>query len=137
MATGVTGVDAMMKNIAAVRGRYPTAVASALYIESQLMATEVKKRTPVDSGDLRGTIHVVGPTQERNVIYALIVAGGPAAPYAIYVHENMSASHSSPPFGGGQAKFIESVIDENRATLLARIAARANVSTVLSYQDKG
>lgn len=138
MASGgrMVGGDAMRKKLASLRRRFPNAAASALYIESELMATEAKKRAPVDTGVLRGTIHVVGPKKERGSIYTLIVAGGPSAPYAIYVHENTSANHSSPPFGGGQSKFIESVIDESRPTLLARVAQRANVETAMTFGEE-
>lgn len=132
----MTGGVEMRNKLTSLRRRFPNAVASALYIEGQLMATEAKKRTPVDTGALRGTIHVVGPNKEQNHIYVLIVAGGPSAPYAIYVHEDTSANHSSPPFGGGQAKFIESVIDESRPSLLSRVAARANVETAMEFEEE-
>lgn len=93
--------------------------AEALYAETELMATEVKSRTPVDTGTLRAGIHVTGPEMDGRTIRTAIVAGGPSAPYALHVHENLTAHH---PVGG--AKFLESVLDENRTTLLGRIAAR-------------
>lgn len=91
---------------------------AALYAETELLATQVKYRTPVDTGTLRASIHVEGPVQLGNMIATSIVAGGPAAPYAIFVHER-PAHHAV-----GQWKFIESVIDENAFTIIGRIAAR-------------
>lgn len=79
----------------------------------------MKRRTPVDEGHLRGSVHPQGPFREREIIYTLIVCGGPAAPYAIFVHENLTAKHDV-----GQAKFLESVIMESRRTMAARVARR-------------
>lgn len=90
-------------------------------------ATEVKKRTPVDKGTLRGTVHVVGPVREGKRIYTLIACGGPSAPYAVYVHENLEAFHKV-----GQAKFLESVIMESRAYMGARVAKRMELNRAVS-----
>jgi hypothetical protein len=67
----------------------------------------------------------MGPND--SIIYALIVAGGPAAPYAIYVHEDLEAIHPV-----GQAKFIESVLLESRPFMAARIAKRIDLNRATS-----
>jgi hypothetical protein len=95
-------------------------VARATRIEMEVDATEAKERTPVDLGTLKGTVHVTGPTEQGDTIVTAIVAGGPAAPYAIYVHEDLEAFHKV-----GQAKFIESVIRESAPFMHDRIARRA------------
>lgn len=116
----VNGVSAMRKRIKDVKYAFYTEVDAALYQETQVEKTEVIRRTPVDKGALRGSIHVVGPIHVGfNKVYTLIVAGGPSAPYAIYVHENLLAIHPV-----GQAKFIESVIMESRPYIGQRVANR-------------
>lgn len=102
-------------------------VAVALYQETGVEATEVKKRTPVDKGTLRATVHVVGPVREGTRIYTLIACGGPSAPYAVYVHENLEAFHKV-----GQAKFLESVILESKAYIGSRVAKRVSINSAPS-----
>lgn len=82
---------------------------------------EVIKRTPIDTGALRSTERVTDPIVTERTITVGLEAGGPDAPYAIYVHENLEAHHPV-----GQAKFLESVINESVPYLLGRIGERMN-----------
>lgn len=132
---GITwNVTDMQRKLRAFGRKYPNEVGRALYIETEIEATEVKKRTPVWNpdnpvpkghvpGSLRASVHVVGPVQAGGRIYTLIVAGGTAAPYALYVHEDLEAFHKT-----GQAKYIESVLLESRPYLAARVAARVELA---------
>lgn len=127
----LTGQDKMRKNLAALKQNVPNEVARALNIEMELGAKEVKRRTPVDEGELRASIHVEGPyivyLKGRRVIYARVVAGGPSAPYAIYVHEDLDAHHKV-----GQAKYLESWILESRPSMAARVARRVQINRALA-----
>jgi hypothetical protein len=129
----VTGVKEMIRRISVIRQKFPNEIGRALRQEIELEATEAKRRTPVDRGNLRASIHVKGPEVSGRRIWCRIVAGGNAAPYAIYVHENLEANHDSPPFSGGQAKFIESVILESAPHMPARIAARVKSNRQSGY----
>jgi hypothetical protein len=95
----------------------------ALYQETQIELKEVKRRTPVEFGELRASEHVEGPTRQGNRVWTNIVAGGPSAPYAIYVHEDLDAFHPV-----GQAKYIESVLLESRPFMAARVAKRIDLN---------
>ncbi len=106
---------------------FPNVVIRALYIEAEIEVKEVTRRTPVDTGELRASVFQKGPVREWRTIYTLIVAGGPAAPYAIHVHENLEAFHKV-----GQAKFIESVILESRAFMGQRLARRIEINRALA-----
>lgn len=64
---------------------------------AEAIAERARELVPVDTGALRNSIRV----EERDNGYA-VVAGGPEAPYAIYVHERLDLHHEV-----GQAKFIE------------------------------
>lgn len=98
-------------------------VAVALYQEVQVEATEVKKRTPVDKGNLRNSIQVVGPIREGTKITVWITAGaGPSADYAAAVHEDLEAVHKV-----GQAKYLESVLHEAKAYIAERVAKRVKL----------
>jgi hypothetical protein len=123
----MSGAEKMRAKLKRLAEKFPDEVARALYQETEVEVKEVKMRTPVDTGTLRGTVHQVGPFRNGRMIYSLIAAGGPAAPYAIYVHENLEAHHPV-----GQAKFIESVIMESRPYLAARVAKRIELNRALS-----
>lgn len=120
------GAVALRDRVVRFKKKFPNEIARALKIEVEVEAKEVKRRTPVDKGTLRGTVHVVGPIFEGNKIRYLIVAGGPAAPYAVWVHENLEAFHKV-----GQAKYLESVIFESRPFMAARVARRIELSRAL------
>lgn len=103
--------------------QFPDEVARGLYIETEIEAKEVKRRTPVDTGELRASVHVIGPVRRFRQIYTEIVAGGPAAPYAIYVHEDPDAYHKV-----GEWKYIESVLLESRPYMAERVAKRIDLN---------
>ena len=93
--------------------------ARALRSVGEVYMTAAKKRVPVDFGVLRSSGHVVGPEDGLNgAIQVRLVFGGPAAPYAAIVHENLKARHAT-----GQAKYLESVVLEHRSTFTREIAA--------------
>src|SRR3990167_4442938 len=89
----------------------------ALRSVGEVWMTEAKKRTPVDTGTLRSSGHVQGPTVRGNEITVRLVFGGPAASYAATVHENLTARHTT-----GQAKYLESVVTERKANLSRELA---------------
>lgn len=123
----LNGVEAMRAKLSRLAQRFPDEVMRALYQETEVEVKEVKQRTPVDTGTLRNTVHQVGPSRNGSKIYSLIAAGGPSAPYAIYVHEDLDVFHKV-----GQAKFIESVIMEARPYLAARVAKRIELNRAIS-----
>lgn len=98
---------------------YRGAAAAALYAEAEIELTEARRRTPVDTGALRQSGLVEEPTIKGDAIAVRIGFGGPAAPYAVYVHEDLHAFHPV-----GQAKFLESTIVESAPHLAKRVAAR-------------
>jgi len=129
MASGFTmkGNPEMRARLKKFGSGMPTEIGRALFQESNIEATEVKKRTPVEYGDLRASVHVIGPFIQGRTIWCMIVCGGPAALYAIYVHEDLTAYHKV-----GQAKFLESVILESRAFMGARVTARISINRAMA-----
>lgn len=119
------GAGQMVANLRKIADKFPDRVAAALYQEAQIEVTEMKRRTPVDTtenaphpGNLRNSLHAEEPERRGRTI-SVTIATGAQAPYAIYVHENPDAFHPI-----GQWKFMESVINESRAWMAARIAKR-------------
>jgi len=97
------------------------AAAKALYTEAELVMTEAKKRTPVDTGALRSSGLVEPPLLTGASVEVSFGFGGPAAPYAVVQHERLDYRHTV-----GQAKFLEQPFNE----ALPRI--RAAMGRVLS-----
>lgn len=90
----------------------PDKVAAALYREAELIMAESKKRTPVDTGNLRATGHVKPPTVKGGKAEVVLAYG---TEYAIYVHE-IPASHPT-----GQSKFLESAMKQAMPGLTKRL----------------
>lgn len=91
--------------------------AGVLQDEAENDMTEMKRRTPVDTGTLRSSGTVASPKIESHGVSVQLSFGGAAAPYAEIVHENLRAHHPS-----GRAKYVESVVIETQATLGRRLA---------------
>jgi len=91
------------------------AVEGAVYTEAEVIMGKAKRRTPVDTGRLAATGHVK-PPQTRNGKVEVELAYG--TDYAIYVHEILTASHPV-----GQAKFLESAVNEAAPEFAARLKA--------------
>ncbi len=126
------GSAEMVRRIKAIALKTPGRVEAALYQEAQIEATEMKRRTPVDTrpnqfypygraphpGQLRNSIHVERPEREGRRI-SVTIATGAEAPYAIFVHEDPDAHHPV-----GQWKYMESVLRESQPHMAGRVAAR-------------
>lgn len=91
----------------------------ALYQEALVIQRESMKRTPVDTGALRASHETKQPDTTGGEVSVRIVVGGPAAPYALFVHERLDVHHPV-----GQAKFLESAVLEAARDLPSRLAAR-------------
>lgn len=98
---------------------FPDRAGAALRKETEIEATESKKRTPVDTGNLRTTIHAEGPERKGRTITCAVVAGSASEDYALVVHEDLEAHHPV-----GQAKYIESTLNESAPHMLQRVANR-------------
>ncbi len=76
------------------------AATRVLFQKAEVIAGRAKEAVPVDTGALRSTIHV--EMDQGATVSAAVVAGGPAAPYAVVVHEDLTARHTV-----GGPKYIE------------------------------
>jgi hypothetical protein len=92
---------------------------------------ESKKLVPVDTGALRNSGKVEGPTVDSNGVEVEITYGGAGIQYAGVIHEDMSLSHS-PTLNTaitkkprrGQAKYLETPVKANEDDFARDVAVR-------------
>jgi hypothetical protein len=114
------GASQMIRKLKEIAAKFPDHVAAALYQEAEIEATEMKRRTPVDTTP--HAIHVEEPERRgRNI--SVTIATGAEAPYAIYVHENPDAIHPV-----GEWKFMESVLNESAPHMAERLGRRVDLN---------
>jgi hypothetical protein len=119
----VLGVAQMTTRLKSLAAKFPDRVGAAIYQEAQIEKTEAQRRTPVEFGTLRASAMVSPPRRSGRNISVTISFGGAAAAYAVYVHENLDAFHKI-----GQAKYLESVLNESRSHMAVRIARRVHLN---------
>lgn len=78
-------------------------VGQVILEEANMIFAKAMILTPIDTGALRGSGGVSAPMNSPQGIAVDIFFGGPAAPYAIYVHEILGNYHNPPT----QAKYLE------------------------------
>lgn len=118
--------NTLSPNLKRMALNFPNAVVAAMRTVLERKRTIVVRRTPIDLGPLRASVHVLDPERKGRSIKGGIVAGGASAPYAIIQHEDLTLHHDE-----GQAKYIESVIMEARATLSREIVAELKNESAL------
>lgn len=130
-ASVFNGCAAALRDIKKLQLFAPDEFARALYQEAQIELKEIKRVTPVDTGALRASEGITEPQRQGRRIWVEVYAGGPSAPYAFYVHEDLEANHDPPEFHGGEAKFIERPLTESAPYLPDRIAKRIDLNKAL------
>lgn len=122
----IKGVDEMRAKLIKIAQKFPERTAAAIYREAQIEMTEAKRRTPVDvspnaphPGQLRASGQVSEPVRNGKNISVTLSFGGGAIDYAVYVHEIVENYHPI-----GQAKYLESTLNESRPYMAGRLARR-------------
>ena len=115
----IHGFERLNRSLASIAEGFVDKAARALEAEAEIEMTEAKRRTPVDTGALRASGHVKPARRHGREISVTLAFGGPAAPYAVYVHEDLDAYHPT-----GEAKFLERTINESAPHMAARVARR-------------
>lgn len=116
----IKGLDQLQAQLLALSNGFTRRIGSAVRAEMELVMTQAKRRCPVKTGTLKGSGHVDTENESGGRITAVLLKfGGPAAPYAVPVHENLEAHHPT-----GEAKFLERPLLEAVPSLAERIAAR-------------
>ena len=127
MPLEIKGADLLIRNLVNLARHASADVAGAAYEEMEIEMAEAKQRTPVDTGVLRASGFVNPPARRGRAFEIVLGFGGPAKDYAIPQHERLDYFHEV-----GQAKYLESVLDENRDQYPQRIARRVNLNKLVS-----
>lgn len=101
------------KDAGRVVGQVITEEANMIFAKAMIL-------TPIDTGALRGSGGVSAPMNMPTGIGVDIFFGGPAAPYALYVHEIMYYQHNAPT----QAKYLEQPFMERLPDIQQNMARR-------------
>lgn len=125
--SGITldGWSGLQDALARFNGDALAAAEGALYRVAEEIMTAAKKLTPVDTGNLRASGHVLKPEVQGSSITVTLGFGGPAGSgegqnkdvgYAVPVHERLDLNHPV-----GQAKYLEQPMLEAARDLEARL----------------
>ena len=127
----------MSRRLLRLAAQFPNRIGKGIYIESQIELTESKRRVPVSPtmaqlkmmgqtrsagtvpGSLRASGKVDPPIITRDRISCAITYGNASVAYAAVQHERLDFFHTN-----GQAKYLESVLNESRPHMAARITRR-------------
>lgn len=114
-----SGGDVIMKNLNAEIRRIKGVVPAGLRLAATIIKIASMKKTPVDTGALKGSHYVSVEKQGRKSTAEV----GVMQDYGLIVHEDLSMNHPN----GGQAKFLEAAIVEKRSEILEAIRRTAKV----------
>jgi len=114
----IKGLDELARALQRLAQRAPAQAGRLLVRQAEGIMGTAKALCPVDTGALRASGHVQAPVVDGSRISVTLGFGGPAAPYAVYVHENLTAHHPV-----GQAKFLERAVLDALPALRSEIAA--------------
>lgn len=104
------GFDEAVRNIQEAVDKLEHQSVQGLYDALQFVGEEAQRRAPVETGDLRGSMEVHIDGTVGSVSFN--------TPYAATQHEHTEFDHPH----GGQAKFLESVLVEEKDKILDMIA---------------
>ena len=128
------GRGEMARNISRCARNMPGEMGEAQYdVCSEEEMPEMKRRCPVWNprrpvppghrpGSLRDSGMVHPPEHRGTRVSTRMTFGNDEVDYAVYVHEDLEAEHAI-----GQAKFMESVMNESRPYIGRRLASRINL----------
>jgi hypothetical protein len=114
----LTGEDVVTRNLQAAIEKLRAGAEKGLRSEADRLLANAQERCPVKTGTLRRSGHVGALTEEGGNLTASIGFGGPAASYALPVHERTEVRHPV-----GEAKFLERAADEAAGSFASNVAA--------------
>ena len=114
------GDEELVNALKAGKEDTPQAIAQAIWEEANVIFAKSQVLVPVDTGVLRGSGGVSAPQMGSQGYFVDIFYGGPAASYALYVHEIIGNYHNPPT----QAKYLEQPVMEAMSTIQQNIKGR-------------
>ena len=114
------GDEELVNALTAGKKDAPQAIAQAIWEEANVIFAKSQILVPVDTGVLRGSGGVSAPQMGNQGYFVDIFYGGPAASYALYVHEIIGNYHKPPT----QAKYLEQPFMQSLAEIQNNISRR-------------
>lgn len=127
-------VKLFTERVRAWTGAIQTAAAGALQEEHEFVITAAKRLVPVDMGTLRGSGVVLPTTLQGTKLVSLGGFGGPAAKYAIVVHEGRRPGSRMPPVSAIRAWARRKGVDEDAAYPIARAIGQRGTRPIKYYE---
>lgn len=123
VSLNIKGHKETIKRFNRVRNRVINGTIAQLDGDVEKIIQQAQVEVPKDSGALHDTIRR-DRTQVTKVrgIEIKIKAGGARAPYAIYVHEDLTMRHTSPT----KAKFLEDPFKKSMSGVTGRLVRKIN-----------
>ena len=116
----ILGLERLQQRFQAAAPSIQHEVEKELFQFGEEVMAASKLIVPVDTGALMSTGHVDLPVTSGNEVTVKLGYGGPAADYALYVHENMNANVNWTRPGSGP-KYLEGPIRQRQDKLPGRI----------------
>jgi hypothetical protein len=117
------GEPEMKRHLKNAATNAPEQLREAGMAEMEIEKQEMQNRTPVRYGILRDSLEVMAPEMKKRTV---VITVGTDVEYAPYVHENLEAFHEV-----GEAKFIESVLNESEPHMAERIAKHIDLKKMI------
>jgi hypothetical protein len=125
MKMSIVGDAALMKKLGTtVVEDMRRALGVGLYLEGNEIMADSARKVPLDLGTLKGSAYVTHPTESARGPEVEIGYGGAAKKYAEPQHERLDYVHPDI----GEAKYLESVVNDRLAQFPARVRAYARRS---------
>ncbi len=116
----ISGLDKLFLKLSAIVPAVKQAAKTELYQIAEEIMDDSKRIVPVDTGALMSTGHVDLPVDTEKGIEISLGYGGPAAPYALAVHENLDPRvHWQRP--GSGPKYLETPWNAKKTEISPRI----------------
>ena len=120
----ISGLPQVKKALKKLGDKGPRVLGGALYREGEgIMGASKGEYVPVVSGNLRASGHVQLPKITSKGASVELGYGGPAAPYALSVHENPNTGKTATGSQVGEWKYLESPFKRHLTGMDKRIAA--------------
>jgi hypothetical protein len=121
----ISGLDSLMERLGSgAMERIRPAIARELNVIAEEVMSESLEIVPVDTGTLMSTGHVDAPQETEEGVSITLGYGGPAASYALAVHENLDPNvHWKRP--GSGPKYLEIPLKAKQDSIPRRLSEAA------------
>ena len=123
----VIGLPEMNARLLNLIRALPDEIEKAMKDEGDQILLVAQGRCPVDTGALRDSGKVGDVVKDGFQTTVQVSFGDPEPYYAIFVHEDLDAKHPN----GGQAKFLESAVQEATPGMSVRVGERIKIERLV------